>query len=150
MPQLNPQVGVPAIELVGPETSREELIEIYQEVYRLHKLPGSPPGEPAIAEKVLAAIPYWLQRREESPKDQALSSPEDSRPSNSGRPHWECKSSVDRSLARMCKAHQKALSAAAALEGEIERLSGMRTHPRSGARSRSRDHRRSREGWKRR
>ena len=57
MPQLDPEVGVPAVELVGPETSREELIEIYQEVYRLHRLPGSPPGEPAIAEEVLAAIP---------------------------------------------------------------------------------------------
>ena len=49
----------------------------------------------------------------------------------------------------MCKVHQKALSAAGALEGEIERLSSMRAHPRSRARSRSRDHQRSREGQKR-
>ena len=44
MPQLNPEVGIPAVELVGLETSREELLEIYLEVYKLHRLPGSPPG----------------------------------------------------------------------------------------------------------
>ena len=44
MPQLNPEAGVPAIELVGPETSREELLELYLEVYKLHQLPGSPLG----------------------------------------------------------------------------------------------------------
>ena len=43
---------MPAIKLVGPETSREELLEIYLEVYKLHRLPGSPPGELAILEEV--------------------------------------------------------------------------------------------------
>ena len=68
MPQLNPEAGIPTIELVGPETSQEELLEIYLEVYKLHRLPGSPPGEPAIAEEVLAAIPDCPQRREEAPE----------------------------------------------------------------------------------
>ena len=67
MPQLDPEAGIPAIELVGLETSREELLEIYLEVYNLHRLPGSPPGEPAIAEEVLAAIPNCPQRREAAP-----------------------------------------------------------------------------------
>ena len=49
MPQLNPVVGVPAIQLVGPETTKEELLEIYLEVYKLHRLPGSP----------LESQPYW-------------------------------------------------------------------------------------------
>ena len=71
MPQLNPEAGIPAIELVGPETSREELLEIYLKVYKLHQLPGSPPGELAIVEEVLAAIPDWLQRREEALEAQA-------------------------------------------------------------------------------
>ena len=69
MPQLNPEVGVPAVQLVSPEMSREELIEIYQEVYRLHRLPGSPPGEPAVMEEELAAIPDCPQGGEETPKD---------------------------------------------------------------------------------
>ena len=68
MPQLNPEAGMPAIKLVGPETSREELLEIYLKVYKLHWLPGSPPGELAILEEVLAAIPDWLQRKEEAPQ----------------------------------------------------------------------------------
>ena len=68
MPQLDPEVGVPAIELVGPETSREELLEIYLEVYKLHRLPGSPPGEPTILEEVLAVVPDWPQRRNEAPQ----------------------------------------------------------------------------------
>ena len=68
MPQLNPEAGIPAIELVGPETSREELLEIYLEVYKLHRLPGSPPGELAIAQEVLAAVPDHLQKREEAPE----------------------------------------------------------------------------------
>ena len=78
MPQLNPEAGMPTVELVSPETSREELIEIYQEVYRLHRLPGSPPGELAVAEEVLAAILDCPQGREEAPKDRALPGPEDS------------------------------------------------------------------------
>ena len=28
LPQLNPEVGIPAIQLVGPETSKEELQEL--------------------------------------------------------------------------------------------------------------------------
>ena len=68
MPQLNPEVGIPAVELVGPETSREELLEIYLEVYKLSRLPGSPPGELAIAQEVLAAVPDCLQGREEAPE----------------------------------------------------------------------------------
>ena len=41
MPQLDPEAGVPAAELVGLGTIREELLEIYLEVYKLHWLPGS-------------------------------------------------------------------------------------------------------------
>ena len=89
MPQLDPEVGIPTFELVGPETSQEELLEIYLEVYKLHRLPGSPLGEPAIAEEVLAAIPDHLQIREEAPEAQAQPSPGDSHPSKSGRTHWE-------------------------------------------------------------
>ena len=68
MPQLNPEAGVPTTELVGPETSREELLEIYLEVYKLHRLPGSPSGELVIAQEVFAAVPDCLQGREEAPE----------------------------------------------------------------------------------
>ena len=42
MPQLNPEAGAPAIQLVGLEMTWEELLNIYLEVYKLHWLPGSP------------------------------------------------------------------------------------------------------------
>ena len=29
MPQLNPEVGIPAIQLVGPQMTKEDLMEIY-------------------------------------------------------------------------------------------------------------------------
>ena len=49
----------------------------------------------------------------------------------------------------MGEVHQKVLSAMMALEGEIERLSQMRTCPQSGVRLRSHDRWRSKgEGWK--
>ena len=85
MPMLNLEVGMPTIELVGPETSREELLEIYLEVYKLHWLPGSPPGEPAILEEVLAAVLDRPQGRNEAPQP----SPGDSHPSRSRKPCWE-------------------------------------------------------------
>ena len=89
MAQLNPEAGIPTIELVGLETSREELLEIYLEVNKLHRFPGSPLGELAIAQEVLAAVSDHLQRREEAPEAQAQPSPGDSHPSKSRRPHWE-------------------------------------------------------------
>ena len=139
MPQLNPEASIPAIKLVGPGTSREELLEIYLEVYKLHWLPGSPPGELAIVEEVLAAVPDQPQRREEAPEAWAQPSHGDSHPSKSGRPHQEGGSSVDKSLTMMREVHQKVLSAAMALEGEIGRLSWMRTCVRLGVRLRSQD-----------
>ena len=57
MPQLNPEAGVPAIQLVWLETTKEELLKIYLEVYKLHRLPGCPPGEPAILEEIKALVP---------------------------------------------------------------------------------------------
>ena len=89
MPQLNPEAGVPTVKLVGPETSREELLEIYLKMYKLHRLPGSPPGELAILEEVLAAVLDQPQRREEASQAQAQPSPGDSHPSRSRNPHQE-------------------------------------------------------------
>ena len=65
MPQLKPEVGVPAIQLVGPETTKEELLELYLEVYKLHRLPGSPPGELAILKEVLSSLPNHQRCEEE-------------------------------------------------------------------------------------
>ena len=53
---------MPAVELVGPETSRDKLLGIYLQVYKLHRLPGSPLGELAIVQEVLANVPDHHQR----------------------------------------------------------------------------------------
>ena len=57
MPQLKPEAGIPTMQLAQPDTSRDELLDIYLEVYKQHRLPGSPPGEPAILQEVTAILP---------------------------------------------------------------------------------------------
>ena len=122
MPQLKPEVGVPAIELVGPETSQEELIEIYLEVYKQHRLPGSPPGELAVLQEVSAAVPNHPQEKGETSEVQTPPRPKASHSSKGIKPCQGREGSVDQSLARMLEAHQKALSTAMALEEEIKGL----------------------------
>ena len=153
MPQLNPEAGIPAIQLVGLETTKEELLELYLEVYKLHRLPGSPPVELAICKEVLSSLPDHQRCEEEkTPVATAWPCPEGSHSSRSGFPHRGRKDdSVERSLAMVCEAHQKELAMVATLEEEIERLSCTRNHSQSRARSKSRDHQwQSREGWKKR
>ena len=141
MPQLNPEAGVPAVQLVGPEMTKEELLELYLEVYKLHRLPGSPPGELAILEEVLSSLPDHQRCEEEkAPAATAQPHPEGSHSPRSGAPHRGRKDdSVERSLAMVCEAHQKALAAVTILEEEIERLSHTRNCSQSRARSKSRD-----------
>ena len=87
MPQLNPEVGTPAIHVLGPETTKEELMEIYLEVYKLHRLPGSPPGEPAIWEEIMAKVPDHPCREEDQMHEATLqSSAGDSHSSRSRTP----------------------------------------------------------------
>ena len=141
LPQLNPEVGIPTIQLVGPEMSKEELLELYLEVYKLHRLPGSPPGEPAILEEVLSSLlDHQGHEEEKAPAATARPHPEGPHSSRSGAPHKGKKDNlVERSLATVCEAHQKVLAKAATLEEEIERLNCTRNHSELRARSKSRD-----------
>ena len=124
MPQLNPEAGIPAIQLVGPETTEEELLKIYLEVYKLHRLPGSPPGEPAIMEEIMASVPDHLQSEEDKTLEATVQPhPGGSHSSRSSAPHRRRNNnSVERSLAMVHEAHQKVLAAILTLEKEIERL----------------------------
>ena len=74
LPQLNPEAGIPTVQLVGPETTKEELLELYLEVYKLHRLPGSPLGELAILKEVLSSLPDH-QRHEEEEAPTAMAWP---------------------------------------------------------------------------
>ena len=141
MPQLNPKVGVPTIQLVGPETTKEELLEIYLEVYKLHRLPGSPPGEPAILEEIMASVPDHPCNEEDQTCEAAVQPhPGGSHSSRSSDPHRRKNNdSVERSLAMVHEAHQKALATVSTLEKEIERLNCTQAHLQLRARSKSRD-----------
>ena len=107
MPQLNPEAGASTIQLVGPETSKEELQELYLEVYKLHRLPRSPPGEPVLLEEVSSSLEdHQGQRAEEAPTATARPHPEDPHSSRSSMPQKGKKdSSVERSLATIHEAH---------------------------------------------
>ena len=134
-------MGIPTIQLVGLETTKEELLELYLEVYKLHRLPGSPPGEPAILKEVLSSLPDH-QRHEEKEAPAAMSWPHAEGPhsSRSGAPHRGRKDDlVERSLAMVCEVHQKVLATVATLKEEIESLSPTQAHSQSRARSKSRD-----------
>ena len=122
MPQLNPEADISAIQLVQPKTSQDELLNIYLEVYKLHRLPGSPPGELAILKEVSAALPCHSMEEEDNPDTPKQPNSHDLHPPQSRLPQCERESLLDRSLARVCKVHRKALSAATTLEEEMERL----------------------------
>ena len=141
LPLLDLEVGIPTIQLVGTETSEKELQELYLEVYKLHRLPGSPPGEPVLLEEVVSSLKDCQgQRGERTSADTPRSQMADPQPLRSGASRkGKRDSSVERSLATVCEAHQKALAAVANLKEEIERLSCTWTHLEVRARSKSRD-----------
>ena len=99
MPQLDPEAGIPAIQLVHLEIDREQLLELYLEVYKLHRLPGSPPGEPAILEEILSVLPHYPPEEKGSPDIQKLVSPEGFHSPWNRLPLREWEDSIDKSLA---------------------------------------------------
>ena len=52
LPKLDPEADLSAIQLV----SKEELQPLHLEVYKQHRLPGSPPGEPELMEEVVSSF----------------------------------------------------------------------------------------------
>ena len=102
--------------------TKEEIESLYLEVYKMQRLPGSPPREPELMQEVASSFKGCQGQKEERMPDAALSPwLTDAQPTWSRTPGRE--STAERSLATMQEAHQKALAAAAALKGEIERLS---------------------------
>ena len=87
MPQLNPEAGIPAIQLVGPQMTKGELMEIYLEMYKLHRQPSSPPGEQAIWEEIMAKVPDNPHSKEDQMHEAAAQSHQGgSHPSRSRTP----------------------------------------------------------------
>ena len=122
LPKLNPEVDVSAIQLVGPQTTKEEIQSLYLEVYKQQRLPGSPPGELELIEEVVSSFKDCQGWKEEEASGTTVRPrltdiwPSRSRTPGKGRRE----ALVERSLATVREAHQKTLAMAANLEEEIE------------------------------
>ena len=121
-------MGIPTVQLVHLEIDREQLLELYLEVYKLHRLPGSPPGEPAILEEISSVLPCRPPEEKGTPNSQKPVGQEGFHLPWNRLSLREWEDSIDRSLARVCEAHRKALSTAMTLEEEIERLYRKKAH----------------------
>ena len=155
LPKLDPEVDIPVIQLVGPQTSRKEIESLYYEVFKLQRLLGSPPGEPELVVEVVSSFEVGQgQEKSEMPQTARKPRSTDIQPPRSRTPRRGRRgASVERGLAEAREAHQKALAMAAALEEEIEQLSCplIRGWSEVQAHSRSRNCCRCRSrGWKRR
>ena len=115
-------MGIPTIQLVHPEIDRVQLLELYLEVYKLHRLPGSPPGELAILEEISSILPHHPPEEKGTPDSQKPVGPKGFHSPQNRPSLWEQEDSIDRSLARVCEAHRRVLSTATTLEEEIKRL----------------------------
>ena len=129
------------IQLVDPKTAKEEILSLYLKVYKQQRLPGSPPGEPELTEEVVSSF-KGCQRQKEERTPGVTTRPQsiDAQPSKSRVP-GKRETSIEKSLAPIREAHQKTLATAAALKGEIERLSFPLplSQPEVRVRSKSRD-----------
>ena len=56
LPKLDPEADLSAVQLVGPKTTKEEILPLYQEVYKQQRLPGSPPVGSELMKEVLFAF----------------------------------------------------------------------------------------------
>ena len=112
-------------------------------MYKLQIVPGSPPREPELIEQVVSSFEDhsgWKQR--EASETAARYQSADIQPSRSRTPRrGRREASVERSLAKVREAHQKALATVATLEEEIEWVNCplIRSQPEVWAHSKSRD-----------
>ena len=159
LPHLDLQVDVSAVQAVGPQTSREEIRDLYYQVYKLRRLPGSPPCEPEqMAELVgdmMSSLKNCLRwKGGQPPREPEESELVDAQPSQSNTPRRRRRdTSTERDLTKGREAHQRALATAATLEERIERLSQSVTRGQPDACTQSwgcNCQRRRSQGWNRR
>ena len=56
LPKLDPEADIPTIQLVGPQMKKKEIESLYYKVYKLQRLPGSPPREPELVAEVVSSL----------------------------------------------------------------------------------------------
>ena len=60
LPHLDPQADVSTVQAVGPQTSREEIRDLYYQVYKLWRLPGSPQCWPEWMKELVGDVVSFL------------------------------------------------------------------------------------------
>ena len=114
---------------MGPQTSREEFSDLYFQVYKQRRLPGSPACWSEQMEELTAEVVSSLKdclRWKEGKPLRGLEEPglADIQPPRSKTPRRGRRgTSAERDLAEAREAHQRALATMAALEEKRERLS---------------------------
>ena len=124
LPRPDPEADIPAIKLVGYQTSHKQIRDLYHSVYLLRwspsPLPCGPQQRKEAIQDILSSLRNWLHRqgypttsKEDVPE--AAAEPQ-CRPRRRENPHdeafWEAR-----------ETHQWALKAVHVLESDIERLS---------------------------
>ena len=111
-----------AVQVVGPWTSREEIRDLYYQVYKLKRLPGSPVCglewmEELIADVVSSLKNYLRQKEGQPPGESEEPSPADVWPSRSQSPRRKRRgTSAERDLTKVREAHHRAVVTVATLE----------------------------------
>ena len=126
---------------LSAQNTKEEILSLYLEVYKQHRLPGSPPRKLELTDNVVSSFKGHQRKKEErTPGVTMRPWSIDAQPSNSRVP-GKRETSIEKSLAPIREAHQKVLASPAALKGEIERLSCPlpQSHLEIRVRSKSRD-----------
>ena len=105
LPKLDPEANLSTIQLIGPKTTKEEILSLYLEVYKQQSLPGSPPGGPELMQEVVSYFEShqgWREGRASSATVRPQS--KDPQPSKGGVP-GEKETSVEWSLVNVREAH---------------------------------------------
>ena len=117
MPKPEPRVDQSTMELVGYQTSRKEMRDIYHSVCLLRRTPGTPShGEQErrrVIHYILASLTVWLQRQ--------------TQPATTGdvRPHvgeWIGLGQQRSYKAALQAAHHRVLETTEALQDDLQRL----------------------------
>ena len=65
LPKLDQQVDLYAVQLVSPETTKEEILSLCLKVYKQQRLPGSLPEEPELTEEVASSFKGCQRQKED-------------------------------------------------------------------------------------
>ena len=123
---LDLQADISAVQSVGPHISREEIRNLHYQVYKLRRLPGSPPHRlewtDELTNDVVSSLKNYLRQKEdELPREQRRSEFVDTH-QHKAEPHGG--KAFGSNWAWLGKeAHQRALATMMALEEKFERLS---------------------------